>query len=148
MNLIFSIMGLVGGLLCCTGDILFDLKGKGNKKLGTSKNIDSNWSEMSEWRFGASTVIVVLADKTRITHIEDGSLVIGNLMNAAHSLGIGSCWIHRAKEEFETEKGKKLLKEWNIPDNYVGIGHCILGYTEGPLSEAKPRKEDYVTIIK
>lgn len=106
MNLIFSIMGLVGGLLCCTGDILFDLKGKGNKKLGTSKNIDSNWSEMSEWRFGASTVIVVLADKTRITHIEDGSLVIGNLMNAAHSLGIGSCWIHRAKEEFETEKGK------------------------------------------
>ena len=52
MNLIFSIMGLVGGLLCCTGDILFDYKGKGNKKLGTSKNIDSNWSKMSEWRFG------------------------------------------------------------------------------------------------
>lgn len=148
MNLIFSIMGLVGGLLCCTGDILFDLKGKENKKLGTSKNIDSNWSEMSEWRFGASTVIVVLADKTRITHIEDGSLVIGNLMNAAHSLGIGSCWIHRAKEEFETEEGKKLLKEWNIPNNYVGIGHCILGYTEEPLQEAKPRKEDYITIIK
>ena len=148
MNLIFSIMGLVGGLLCCTGDILFDLKGKRNKKLGTSKNIDSNWSEMSEWRFGASTVIVVLADKTRITHIEDGSLVIGNLMNAAHSLGIGSCWIHRAKEEFKLEEGKELPRKWNIPNNYVGIGHCILGYTEGPLPEAKPRKEDYITIIK
>ena len=51
MNLVFSVMGLVGGLLCCVGDILFDLKGKGNKKLGTSKNIDSNWSQMAEWRF-------------------------------------------------------------------------------------------------
>lgn len=69
-------------------------------------------------------------------------------MNAAHSLGIGSCWIHRAKEEFERKEGKELLKEWNIPNNYVGIGHCILGYTEEPLSEAKPRKEDYITIIK
>lgn len=98
--------------------------------------------------YGAPTVIVVLADKTRTTYIEDGSLVIGNLMNAAHSLGLGSCWIHRAKEEFEREEGKELLKEWNIPDNYVGIGHCILGYAEGPLPEAKPRKEDYVTIIK
>ncbi len=98
--------------------------------------------------YGAPTVIVVLADKTRMTYIEDGSLVLGNLMNAAHSLGIGSCWIHRAKEEFETEEGKELLKEWNITDNYVGIGHCILGYTEGPLPEAKPRKEDYVTKIK
>ena len=59
MNLIFSIMGLVGGLLCCVGDILFDLKGKGNKKLGTSKNIDSNWSKMSEWRFGLSIIFAM-----------------------------------------------------------------------------------------
>lgn len=98
--------------------------------------------------YGAPTVIVVLADKTKMTYIEDASLVLGNLMNAAHSLGIGSCWIHRAKEEFETEEGKELLKEWNISDNYVGIGHCILGYIEGNLSVPKPRKEDYVTIIK
>ena len=98
--------------------------------------------------YGAPTVIVVLADKTKMTYIEDGSLVLGNLMNAAHSLKIGSCWINRAREEFETEEGKKLLKEWNIPDNYVGIGHCILGYREGELPQAKPRKEDYVTIIK
>ena len=98
--------------------------------------------------YSAPTVIVVLADKTKMTYIEDGSLVLGNLMNAAHSLGIGSCWIHRAKEEFATEEGKKLLKEWNIPDNYVGIGHCILGYPCGKLQEPKPRKEDYITIIK
>lgn len=98
--------------------------------------------------YSAPTVIVVLADKTKMTYIEDGSLVLGNLMNAAHSLGIGSCWIHRAKEEFATEEGKELLKEWNIPDNYVGIGHCILGYPCGKLQEPKPRKEDYITIIK
>lgn len=98
--------------------------------------------------YSAPTVIVVLADKTKNTYIEDGSLVLGNLMNAAHSLGIGSCWIHRAKEEFETEEGQELLKEWNITDNYVGIGHCILGYPNVPLQEPKPRKDDYVTIIK
>lgn len=80
--------------------------------------------------YGAPTVLVVLADKNIGTYIEDGSLVLGNLMNAAYSLGLGSCWIHRAKEEFETDEGKELLKEWNISENYVGIGHCILGYPE------------------
>ena len=98
--------------------------------------------------YGAPTVIVVLADSTVPTYREDGSLVMGNLMNAAHSLGIGSCWIHRAKEEFETEIGKEFLKQWGIPDNYVGIGHCILGYPDGNLPEAKPRKEDYVRYIR
>ena len=97
--------------------------------------------------YGAPTVLVVLADKNIGTHIEDGSLVLGNLMNAAHSLGLGSCWIHRAKEEFETEEGKELLKEWNIPENYVGIGHCILGYPE-EKSEAKPRKDGYIRFVK
>lgn len=98
--------------------------------------------------YGAPTVIVVLADKTKNTYIEDGSLVLGNLMNAAYSLGIASCWIHRAKEEFETEEGKALLNEWNISSDYVGIGHCILGYPNGPLQHPKARKEDYITIIK
>ena len=90
--------------------------------------------------YGAPTVIIVLADKTKSTYMEDASLVLGNLMNAAQSLKIGSCWINRAKEE--------LLKEWNIPDNYVGVGHCILGYTFGPIPKAKPRKDDYVKVIK
>lgn len=97
--------------------------------------------------YGAPTVLVVLADKNIGTYIEDGSLVLGNLMNAAYSLGLGSCWIHRAKEEFETDEGKELLKEWNISENYVGIGHCILGYPE-EKSEAKPRKDGYIRIVK
>lgn len=97
--------------------------------------------------YGAPTVLVVLADKNTGTYIEDGSLVLGNLMNAAYSLGLGSCWIHRAKEEFETDEGKELLKEWNISENYVGIGHCILGYPE-EKSEAKPRKDGYIRFVK
>ena len=97
--------------------------------------------------YGAPTVLVVLAEKNIGTYIEDGSLVLGNLMNAAYSLGLGSCWIHRAKEEFETDEGKELLKEWNISENYVGIGHCILGYPE-EKSEAKPRKDGYIRFVK
>ena len=97
--------------------------------------------------YGAPTVLVVLADKNIGTYIEDGSLVLGNLMNAAYCLGLGSCWIHRAKEEFETDEGKELLKEWNISENYVGIGHCILGYPE-EKSEAKPRKDGYIRFVK
>ena len=97
--------------------------------------------------YGAPTVLVVLADKNIGTYIEDGSLVLGNLMNAAYSLGLGSCWIHRAKEEFETDEGKELLKEWNISENYVGIGHCIIGYPE-EKSEAKPRKDGYIRFVK
>ena len=97
--------------------------------------------------YGAPTVLIVLADKNIGTYKEDGSLVLGNLMNAAYSIGLGSCWIHRAKEEFETDEGKELLKECNIPENYVGIGHCVLGYPE-EKSEAKPRKEDYIRFIK
>ena len=94
--------------------------------------------------YGAPTVLVVLADKNIGTYIEDGSLVLGNLMNAAYSLGLGSCWIHRAKE---ADEGKELLKEWNISENYVGIGHCILGYPE-EKSEAKPRKDGYIRFVK
>lgn len=99
--------------------------------------------------YGAPIVAVVLADKNVGTYIEDGSLVIGNMLNAANALGVGSCWIHRAKEQFETEEGKELLKQWNIPENYVGIGNCILGYKADETDEApKPRKEDYVMIIE
>ena len=89
--------------------------------------------------YGAPTVIVVLADKNRLTYVEDGSLVMGNLMNAAHAVGVDSCWIHRAKEVFESEKGKELLKKWNIEGDYVGIGNCILGYRDCQYPKAKPR---------
>lgn len=91
--------------------------------------------------YGAPAVLVVLVDKNRPTAVYDGSLVIGNLMLAAHALGIGSCWIHRAKEEFESEEGKEILKSLGIEGEYVGIGHCILGYADGepkPAAERKP----------
>ncbi len=91
--------------------------------------------------YGAPTVIVVLANQDRGTWLEDGSLVMGNLMNAAHSLGLGSCWIHRAREVFASDEGQALLRQWGIQGNYAGVGHCILGYPAGPLPEAKPRKE-------
>lgn len=94
--------------------------------------------------YGAPTVIVVVADKRVNTYVEDGSLVIGNLMNAAYSLGVDSCWIHRAKEELETPEGQALLKKWGLDENYVGIGHCILGYRSGEERTAIPRKENYV----
>lgn len=94
--------------------------------------------------YGAPTVIVVLADRERGTCVEDGSLVIGNLMNAAYSVGVDSCWIHRAREVFDSEEGKALLKEWGIEGDYIGVGHCILGYRDCELPRAKPRKENYV----
>lgn len=98
--------------------------------------------------YGAPVVLVVLASREYPTYLYDGSLVMGNLMNAAHAVGLGSCWIHRAKEIFQSPEGKALLKEWGIEGDYEGIGHCILGY---PLSEqapaAKPRKADYVVRV-
>lgn len=93
--------------------------------------------------YGAPTIVIVLADKNCVTYLQDGSLVLGNLMNAAHALKLGSCWVHRAKEVFESEEGKALLKKWGIEGNYEGIGHCLLGYAVEE-AEAKPRKENYI----
>lgn len=98
--------------------------------------------------YGAPVVLIVLADKTKPTYLYDGSLVMGNLMLAAHELGIGSCWIHRAKEEFETEEGKELLKSLGITGEYEGIGHCVLGYVDGEYPETKPRKDDWVYYVE
>ena len=94
--------------------------------------------------YGAPTVIIVFADKEVPTYKEDGSLVMGNLLNAAHALGLGSCWIHRAKEVFDSAEGKALMKKWGLKDSLEGIGHCILGYGEGPEPAEKPRKDGYV----
>lgn len=94
--------------------------------------------------YGAPTVVVVLADRSSFTWKEDGCLVMGNLMNAAYAVGVDSCWIHRAKEVFEGEEGQALLKQWGIEGDYVGVGHCILGYRAGDLPEAKPRKANYI----
>ena len=97
--------------------------------------------------YGAPTVIVVLADSQRPTCVEDGSLVMGNLMLAAHTVGVDSCWIHRARQEFDSEEGKALLREWGIPEHYIGVGHCILGYRDCEYPQAKPRKENYIVRV-
>lgn len=91
--------------------------------------------------YGAPTVIVVLADKNAPNHVQDASLVMGNLMNAAFSLGVDSCWINRAREVFEMPEARALLREKGISDDYVGVGNCILGYHSGELPKASPRRE-------
>ena len=91
--------------------------------------------------YGAPTDVVVLADTTSPNWLQDGSLVMGNLMNAAASVGVASCWINRAKEYFDTEEGKELMKEWGVLETCRGVGHCILGYSDGVWPAPKPRKE-------
>ena len=98
--------------------------------------------------YGAPVVLIVLADKSRPTYLYDGSLVMGNLMLEAEAQGVGSCWIHRAKEEFESEEGKEILKSLGIEGDYEGIGHCVLGYAAAELPAAKPRKENYVYYVE
>ena len=97
--------------------------------------------------YGAPTVIVVLADRNVPTYIEDGALVLGNLMNAANAVGLGSCWVNPAKEAFETKEGKALKAAWGIEETYVGIGNCILGYVKGELPAPAPRKADYIVTV-
>ena len=98
--------------------------------------------------YGAQELLIVLANKAMPTYLYDGTLVLGNLMNAAADLGVDSCWIHRAKEEFETQEGKELLKSLGIEGDYEGIGHLVLGYAAAPLKEAAQRKADYVYYIR
>ena len=97
--------------------------------------------------YGARAVIVVLTNPENPTCVEDGALVMGNLMNAAHEQGLGSCWIHRAKEEFDSPEGRQILADLGIEGDYEGIGHCILGYPEGLEPDPKPRKENYVYYV-
>lgn len=96
--------------------------------------------------YGAPTVLVVLADSRVGTCVEDGALVIGNLMTAAHALGLGSCWVHRAREEFASEEGKRLLQKWGVDEHYIGIGHCLLGYAAKEPAPAKARKDDFIVF--
>ena len=97
--------------------------------------------------YGAPVVLVVLAEK-KGTYVYDGSLVMGNLMLAAHELGIGSCWIHRAKEVFEQEEWKQWLKSLGLNGEYEGIGNCVLGYVDGEYPGVLPRKDDRVYFVE
>lgn len=98
--------------------------------------------------YDAPAVILVLADKNGNTHIEDASLAIGNMCNAAAALGLGSCWIHRERQMFESAEGRALIKSWGVNDDYVGVGSCILGYPDGPIPEASPRKDGRVIHVR
>lgn len=98
--------------------------------------------------YGAPAILIVLADKVRPTYLYDGSLVMGNLLNAAHAMGLGSCWIHRAKEIFDSEEGMLLLKEWGVVGDYEGIGFCALGYALKEPNKPAPRKDNYVFHVK
>ncbi|MBQ7541159.1 MAG: nitroreductase [Clostridia bacterium] len=106
------------------------------------------WPESFDPFYGAPAILIVLADKSCPTGIYDGSLVMGNLMQAAHALGLGSIWIHRAKEEFETDFYRKLLADLGVEGEWEGIGHCALGYADGDAPAAAPRKDGRVFWIE
>ncbi len=94
--------------------------------------------------YGAPAVIVVFADTDRYTYVEDGSVAMANLMNAAYSLGVDSCWIHRARQVFDSPEGRRIASELGVPDGYVGVGNCILGYRNGPLPSPSPRTQKVI----
>ncbi|MCR5150596.1 MAG: nitroreductase [Clostridiales bacterium] len=102
------------------------------------------WNEGFDPFYGAPVILIVLADKNWLTHVYDGSLVMGNMMLAAHSLGLGSIWIHRAKEEFEMQEYKQFLKNLGVEGEWEGIGHCVLGYIDGDLPKAANRRDGRV----
>lgn len=118
-----------------------DKLAEANRKIG-------GWKEGFDPFYGAPVVLIVLGKIDCPTHVYNGSLVIGNMLLAAHSLGVGSCWIHRAKQEFEQDEYKALLKKLGIDGEYEGIGHCILGYADAPNPTPIPREENRVYYIK
>ena len=128
-------------IIAVTNKELRDQIAEENRKIG-------GWNEGFDPFYGAPVILIVLADRTCRTHVYDGSLVMGNLMNAAESLGVASIWIHRAKEEFDSEFGKKILTDLGIEGDYEGIGHCALGYAAEEPKDAAARKENYVYYIK
>ncbi len=128
-------------IIAVTNKELRDRISDENRKIG-------GWKEGFDPFYGAPVILIVLADKNVSTHVYDGALVMGNLMNAAESLGVASIWIHRAKEEFDSDFGKDLLKKLGIEGDFEGIGHCALGYATEPLKTAAPRKENYVYTVE
>ena len=127
-------------IIAVTDKELRDKISEENRKIG-------GWDEGFDPFYNAPVNLIVLADKDVPTYMYDGSLVMGNLMNAAESLGVGSIWIHRAKEEFESEFGKKILEDLGIEGNYEGIGHCALGYAAEIAQPAAARKDNYIYYI-
>lgn len=127
--------------IAVTNKELRDRLSKINCKIG-------GWEENFDPFYGAPVILIVLAEAEWVNRVYDGSLVIGNMMLAAHSLGLGSIWIHRAKEEFESDEFKKLLCDLGVKGNYEGIGHCAIGYANCPEPKAAPRKSGRVFWIE
>lgn len=124
-----------------TNKAIRDRMAEANRQIG-------GWQEGFDPFYGAPVILVVLADKSWANRVYDGSLVMGNLMLAAHSLGLGSIWIHRAKEEFEQDEWKKLLSDLGVSGEWEGIGHCAVGYFEGDLPGAARRKDGRVYWVE
>ena len=124
-----------------TNKALRDRLAEANRKIG-------GWQEGFDPFYGAPVILIVLADKNWRNRVYDGSLVMGNMMLAAHSLGLGSIWIHRAKEEFEQDEWKKLLSDIGVSGEWEGIGHCAVGYFEGDLPKAAKRKDGRVYWVE
>lgn len=122
-------------IICIKDPELLDEIRKENAKIMNRVGVDPF--------YGAPVIIMVIALNVP-TAVYDGSCVIDNIMNAAWSLGVGSCWIHRAKEEMESPFGKKLLEKLNLEGDYIGIGHVALGYIAGDVPNPKSRKENWI----
>ncbi|MBQ9273594.1 MAG: nitroreductase [Succinivibrio sp.] len=97
--------------------------------------------------YGAPVLLIVLADRNNPNHVCDGALALGNMLNAAYALDLGSCWINRAAQEFELPQYREYLRKAGIGDEYIGIGHCILGYPEGELPKPAARRPGRVYRI-
>lgn len=128
-------------IVAVTNKAVRDRIAEANRQIG-------NWQEGFDPFYGAPVILIVLADKNWANRVYDGSLVMGNLMLAAHSLGLGSIWIHRAKEEFEQDEWKKLLSDIGVSGEWEGIGHCAVGYFEGDLPKAAKRKDGRVYWVE
>ena len=127
-------------IIAVTNKQLRDRLSESNRQIG-------GWDEGFDPFYGAPVVLIVISDATNPNRVYDGSLVMGNLMLAAHTLGVGSCWIHRAKQEFEQDEYKKLLSDLGIEGEWEGIGHCVLGYADNEPKDL-PRKSDRVYWVR
>lgn len=135
-------MGLQSSMIVAITDkALRDRLMEMNRRIG-------GWEEGFDPFYGAPAVLLVLADKASYNHVYDGSLSMGNMMLAAHALGLGSCWINRAREEFASEEGKEILKALGVEGDWEGIGHCIVGYVDGEAPEAKERRSGRVLWVE
>ncbi|MBR5969980.1 MAG: nitroreductase [Lachnospiraceae bacterium] len=128
-------------VVAVTNKEIRDKLSEANRKIG-------GWDEGFDPFYGAPAVLIVLVPKEAVTGVYDGSLVMGNLMLAAHSVGLGGIWIHRAKEEFDSPEYQQFLKDHGIGGEWEGIGHCAVGYIDGENPEAAPRRENRVFWVE